>query len=133
MDKRLYSPAEAAEYIGICTKSIYTLIKNGELTAYKSARYYVIPVGELEKLREDFFPDGITMHQLAECNNLSFESVRARLSKYRIKPTGTTREGRYIYSRETLEKMEPIIKLRVPLENHPRQSLSRAPVQTRGD
>jgi len=45
-----YSPAEAAEVIGVCRATIYNLIGRGDLRVTKIGRATRIPITELRRL-----------------------------------------------------------------------------------
>ena len=45
-----YSPAEAAECLGICRASIYNLIARGEIMSVKIGRCRRIPASELARI-----------------------------------------------------------------------------------
>lgn len=45
-----FTPAEAAESLGVCRAHIYNLITRGELRAVKIGRSTRIPASELERL-----------------------------------------------------------------------------------
>jgi excisionase family DNA binding protein len=50
-DNRLaYSPQEAADALGLCLNTIYSLIKEGKLPCVKINRRLLIPKADLEKL-----------------------------------------------------------------------------------
>ncbi len=50
LDRMAYSPAEAAEVLGLCRASIYNLMARGELRSASLGRARRIPRVELERL-----------------------------------------------------------------------------------
>lgn len=49
---KLVNTETAAELIGIPRKSVTRLIREGQLAAIKLGRYWVVPVGEIDRLVE---------------------------------------------------------------------------------
>lgn len=52
LPKLAYSPAEAAEVLGVCPDAIYRLLKRGKLRASNALRTKVIPRSEIERFLE---------------------------------------------------------------------------------
>jgi excisionase family DNA binding protein len=47
--EKLYTPNEVANLLGLCTKSVYTLIKRGELAAYQVGRSKRVSTDQIMK------------------------------------------------------------------------------------
>lgn len=52
LPKLAYSPAEAAEVLGVCPDTIYRLLRRGKLRASSALRTKLIPRSEIERFLE---------------------------------------------------------------------------------
>jgi len=52
LPKLAYSPAEAAEVLGVCQDTVYRLLRRGKLRASNALRHKLIPRTEIERFLE---------------------------------------------------------------------------------
>lgn len=111
MDNRLLNIHEAAAYLGRKHQAVRRLVTSGVLPAYKDGKAYVFAESDLEKIKREKYPEGMTHSDIAAEYRVKRTTVIAQFKRLKVEPIGIHlgRNSANVYSPTTVAKFSQIL------------------------
>lgn len=111
MDNELLNIHEAAEFLGRKHQALRRLIARGILPAYLEGKAYVIKRSDLERIKDEQYPEGMTHSDIAREYDVNRTTVIAQFKRLKVQPwaRGRGKVQSNVYSQTTVSKFAQIL------------------------
>lgn len=111
MDNRLLNIHEAAAYLGRKHQAVRRLVAEGILPAYKDGSSYIFTESDLERVKTEKYPEGMTHSDIAREYKVHRTTIAEQFKRLKVEPVGwhKGRNHANVYSHASVAKFAQIL------------------------